>query len=99
LQVIAMGHSLREAMYFLYIRTTKSDDLWMSLHYSSEHNGSFVALHFNWDPAKHAMIERRLLPALDKTLTPFDARPHWGKFFISREKQFLATYPKLGEFK
>jgi len=84
-------------MTLMVIRTTKSDDLWMSSQ-SGQNDGGHVAINIIWDPTKIAEVAAAL-PALDQALAPFGARPHWGKFNVPNPRQFLPNYPKLNEFK
>jgi len=39
-----------------------------------------------------------LLPVLEAELSPYDARPHWGKLFTTSSKDLRRLYPKLPEF-
>lgn len=71
------------------IRTIAADDLWMSPFYERD----CVAIHFTWKPDWVAV--RDVLPDLEAALAPFDARPHWGKLFLTpprplpRQEDFL----------
>ncbi|MFP3670394.1 D-arabinono-1,4-lactone oxidase, partial [Priestia sp. SIMBA_032] len=53
------------------LRTTASDDLWLSMAYRRES----LAIHFTWRnmPAEVAAV----LPRIEAALAPFGARPHW----------------------
>ena len=57
------------------IRTVAADDLWMSTCYRQPS----VTIHFTWKQDWPAV--RRLLPVIEKELSPFQPRPHWGKLF------------------
>ena len=57
------------------IRTIAADDLWMSTCYRQPS----VTIHFTWKPDWPAVS--RLLPVIEKELSPFQPRPHWGKLF------------------
>src|SRR5579862_4796198 len=52
------------------IRTIAADDLWMSTCYRRPS----VTIHFTWKPDWPAV--RRLLPVIEKELSPFQPRPH-----------------------
>ena len=41
---------------------------------------------------------RRLLPVIEKELSPFGVRPHWGKLFTLSPKELRSRYKKLPEF-
>jgi xylitol oxidase len=74
------------------IRTIAADDLWMSMAYRQPS----IAIHFTWKPDWPAV--KRVLPAIEKELGPFQARPHWGKLFTLAPAELRARYPKMGDF-
>jgi xylitol oxidase len=74
------------------IRTIAADDLWMSTCY---HQPS-VTIHFTWKQDWPAV--RRLLPVIEKELSPFQPRPHWGKLFTLSPAQLRSRYEKLADF-
>lgn len=74
------------------IRTIAADDLWMSMAYRQPS----LAIHFTWKPDWPAV--KRVLPAIEKELGPFQARPHWGKLFTLAPAELRARYPKMGDF-
>jgi xylitol oxidase len=74
------------------IRAIAADDLWMSTCY---HQPS-VTIHFTWKPDWPAV--RRLLPVIEKELSPFQPRPHWGKLFTLEPAQLRSRYEKLADF-
>lgn len=74
------------------IRAIAADDLWMSPCYQQP----CVTIHFTWKQDWPAV--RQLLPVIEKELTPFQARPHWGKLFTMSPQQLHASYKKLPEF-
>jgi alditol oxidase len=74
------------------IRTIAADNLWMSPAYQRDS----VALHFTWKqdwPAVSAV-----LPVIEKELSPFNARPHWGKLFTMSPAVLKSRYPRLAAF-
>lgn len=75
------------------VRTIAADTLWMSPCYQR----ASAALHFTW--VKDWDAVRKVLPVIEEQLTPFDARPHWGKLFTMAPARLQALYPKLGEFR
>ncbi|TDE97499.1 FAD-binding protein [Occultella glacieicola] len=74
------------------IRTIAGDDLWLS----STEGGDRVAFHLTF--AREPDAVRALLPRIEDALDPFDARPHWGKWFTTSPERLAALYPRLGDF-
>ena len=74
------------------IRTIAADDFWMSPCYKQ----NSVTIHFTLKPDWPAVS--KLLPVIERTLSPFDVRPHWGKLFTLAPEQLRARYEKLPEF-
>jgi len=74
------------------IRTIAADELWMSTCYRQPS----VTIHFTWKQDWPAV--RRLLPVIEKELSPFQPRPHWGKLFTLSAAELRSRYERLGEF-
>jgi xylitol oxidase len=74
------------------IRTIAGDDLWMSMCYRQPS----VAIHFTWKPDCPAV--RNVLPAIERELSPFLPRPHWGKLFTMTPAELRLRYEKLNDF-
>jgi xylitol oxidase len=74
------------------IRTIAADEMWMSTCYRRPS----VTIHFTWKPDWPAV--KRLLPVIEKELSPFQPRPHWGKLFTLSAADFGSRYERLGEF-
>jgi xylitol oxidase len=74
------------------IRAIAADDLWMSPCYQQP----CVTIHFTWKQDWPAVSQ--LLPVIEKELSPFQARPHWGKLFTMPPQQLQSHYKKLPEF-
>ncbi|MGA8597853.1 MAG: D-arabinono-1,4-lactone oxidase [Bryobacteraceae bacterium] len=74
------------------IRTIAADDLWMSTCYQQPS----VAIHFTWKPDWPAV--RNVLPVVERELSPFQPRPHWGKLFTMPPAELRRRYEKLNEF-
>jgi xylitol oxidase len=74
------------------IRTLAADDLWMSTCYRQPS----VTIHFTWKQDWPAV--RRLLPVIEKELSPFQPRPHWGKLFTLSPAELQSRYEKLPDF-
>ncbi len=75
------------------VRTVAADALWMSTAYGRPS----VALHFTWQPDWEGV--RRVLPAIEAVLAPFDPRPHWGKVFTMSAEAVGACYARLPTFR
>ncbi len=74
------------------IRTIAADNFWMSPCYKQP----CVTIHFTWKQDWPAVS--KLLPVIEKELSPFKARPHWGKLFSISPAQLSSIYEKLPEF-
>jgi len=75
------------------LRTTASDDLWLSMAYRRES----LAIHFTWRnmPAEVAAV----LPRIEAALAPFGARPHWGKWHAMTADRITDLYPRMTDFR
>ena len=50
-------------------------------------------------PAENgATAVSRLLPVIEKELSPFQPRPHWGKLFTLPPAELRSRYDKLADF-
>ena len=74
------------------IRTIAADNLWMSPCYKQPS----VTIHFTWKPDWPAVS--KLLPVVERELSSFQVRPHWGKLFTVSPEQLKASYEKLPDF-
>jgi xylitol oxidase len=83
----ALADVLRPVLQVCEIRTVAADRLWMSPMYERD----TVALHFTWIRDQSA-VEAVLAP-LETAFSVFQARPHWGKVFLS-----APHYPRGDEF-
>jgi len=75
------------------LRTIEADELWMS----PCHERASLAIHFTWKPEWDAVSQ--LLPVIERELTPFQVRPHWGKLFTIPSSQLRGRYERWDEFK
>ena len=80
-------------LFISEIRTIAADELWMSPCY---HKKS-VAIHFTWKQDIDAVMG--LLPLIETALSPFEARPHWGKLFTMSPSVLASRIEKLEDFK
>jgi len=94
IQAIArLGKQIGPHLFITEIRTIAADNLWMS----PCHNQTSVTIHFTWKQETEAVM--KLLPLIEKELSPFNARPHWGKIFTLAPKVLESRYEKLNDFK
>jgi xylitol oxidase len=75
------------------IRTIAADDLWMSTAYRQPS----VAIHFTWKQDWQAV--RAVLPLIERELSTFQPRPHWGKLFTVPPDELRRRYEKLDDFR
>ena len=74
------------------IRAIAADNLWLSPCYEQP----CVTIHFTWKQDWPAV--KNLLPVIERELTPFNARPHWGKLFTTPPAELKRIYEKLPDF-
>jgi len=74
------------------IRAIAADNLWLSPCYKQP----CVTIHFTWKQDWPAV--KNLLPVIERELTPFNARPHWGKLFTTPPAELKRIYEKLPDF-
>ncbi|HEV2296551.1 MAG TPA: FAD-binding protein [Tepidisphaeraceae bacterium] len=89
----AMSERIAPHLQISEVRSIAADDLWMS----PCHRQPCIAIHFTW--RKDWPAVRALLPVIEAQLSPFDARPHWGKLFTIFPAQLQPLYPKLEDFR
>lgn len=80
-------------LFISEIRAIDADDLWLSPCYQRPS----VTIHFTWKPEWEAV--RGLLPVIEKELSPFKVRPHWGKLFTLDPPTLRSRYERLDDFK
>jgi alditol oxidase len=74
------------------IRTIAADDLWIS----PAHGRDSVAFHFTWLPDATAVAA--VLAAVEATLAPYAARPHWAKVSTVPAQEVARLYPRYDDF-
>ncbi|WP_163542702.1 FAD-binding protein [Occultella kanbiaonis] len=87
-----LGEAMAPVLQVSEIRTVAADDLWLS----AAEGGDRVAFHLTF--AREPDAVRALLPRIEDALDPFDARPHWGKWFTTGPGRLETLYPRLGDF-
>ncbi|SFD04014.1 xylitol oxidase [Nocardioides terrae] len=91
--VRAIGQLVEPELLVSEIRTIAGDDLWLS----GAYGGDAAALHFTW--ARHPLQVHPLVERVEEALSPFGARPHWGKVFRSQEAAIAPLYPRWTDFR
>lgn len=90
--VAGMREAIAPLLLVSEIRTVAKDSLWLSPCYERD----ALAIHFTW--RKDSAAVARLLPQIEAALSPFAARPHWGKLFTLSPAQVRALYPRFDDF-
>jgi len=76
------------------IRSVAKDDWWLSPHFGRDS----IGLHFTWKHDQAALVGR-VLPLLEAALAPFQARPHWGKLFLTTPAALDDLYPHMDDYR
>ena len=79
-------------MFVTEIRCIAADNFWMSTAYKRES----VSIHFTWKPDINGVF--KILPEIQASLKPFEARPHWGKIFTLTANELKDCYPMFNDF-
>lgn len=90
--VHAIAERIAPVLLISEIRTIAGDDMWLSPAYGED----AIAFHFTWAPDTAAVLP--VVAALEKQLSPFGARPHWGKLFTTAPDVVRARYPHFADF-
>jgi alditol oxidase len=88
-----MGQRIGPHLLISEIRTIAADELWLSTCYQRDS----VAIHFTWKQDWPAV--RKLLPEIERELSPFGVRPHWGKLFTLSPDVLASRYDRLADFR
>ena len=89
----SLAERIRPILQGCEIRTVAEDRLWMSMSYGEP----AVGFHFTWKPAPEPVWD--LLGDLERILSPFDARPHWGKVFRADARTIALLYDRYADFR
>jgi alditol oxidase len=93
LAISRMGKQIGPHLFISEIRTIAADDLWLS----PCRNQPSVAIHFTWKQDWPAV--RNLLPLIEKELSAYNVKPHWGKLFTMPANVLASRYEKMDDFK
>jgi alditol oxidase len=75
--VRSLAARIQPVLQVTELRTIAADSLWMSPQYGQPTAG----IHFTWKREPDAV--ESVLAEVEAALAPFEARPHWGKLFLS----------------
>ncbi len=87
-----ISSTLRPLVLVSEIRTIAADTLWMS----PEYGRNSVAIHFTFK-REPAAVDAALLE-VERALSEFHARPHWGKRFLMQAPEIQPLYPRVDDF-
>ena len=90
--VRALAGSIRPLLLVSEMRRVAADRLWMSMNGEED----AVAIHFTWKRDPEAVQE--LVAQIEEALTPFEARPHWGKVFHADAAALAPRYRRHADF-
>ncbi|HLZ55760.1 MAG TPA: D-arabinono-1,4-lactone oxidase [Ktedonosporobacter sp.] len=88
----ALADGIRPILLVSEIRRVAADRLWMSMNYEEDS----VAIHFTWKREQNAVLE--MVTRIEDALTPFEARPHWGKVFYADAGAIALLYKRHSDF-
>lgn len=88
----AMKNTIYPQLMISEIRAVAADQHWMSTCYQRDG----IAFHFTWKPNWPEV--RKILPRIEAELSPYAARPHWGKLFTMKPEVLHSRYPKIDDF-
>jgi xylitol oxidase len=83
---------MRPILQVCEIRRVAADRLWMSMNYEEDS----VGFHFTWKREPDAVQE--MVAQIEDALTPFEARPHWGKVFHADAAAIALLYKRHSDF-
>jgi len=88
----ALADGMRPILQVCEIRRVAADRLWMSMNYEEDS----VGFHFTWKREPDAVQE--MVAQIEDALTPFEARPHWGKVFHADAAAIAPLYKRHSDF-
>ena len=90
--VRALADRIRPLLQVSEIRRVAADRLWMSMNYEQDS----VGIHFTWKREPDAV--QVMVAQIEDALTPFEARPHWGKVFHADAAAIAPLYKRHFDF-
>jgi xylitol oxidase len=88
----ALADKIRPLLQVSEIRRVAADRLWMSMNYEED----CVGIHFTWKREPDAVL--KMVIQIEDALTPFEARPHWGKVFHADAAAIAPLYQRHSDF-
>lgn len=80
-----------ELAHSMEIRSVAADELSASPFCGTD----AMAIHLTWRRDPSAVLAA--LPQIEAALAPFDARPHWGKLYVTAPERLHELFPRLGD--
>jgi xylitol oxidase len=90
--VRALADRIRPILQVSEIRRVAADLLWMSMNYEQDS----VGIHFTWKREPDAV--QQMIIQIEDALSPFEARPHWGKVFHADAAAIAPLYKRHSDF-
>jgi alditol oxidase len=90
--VRALADRIRPILQVSEIRRVAADQLWMSMNYEEDS----VGIHFTWKREPDAVQD--IVAQIENALTPYEARPHWGKVFHANAAAIAPLYKRHSDF-
>jgi alditol oxidase len=90
--VRALADGMRPILQVSEIRRVAADRLWMSMNYEEDS----VGIHFTWKREPDAV--QQMVAQIEDVLSPFEARPHWGKVFHADAAAIAPRYKRHSDF-
>ncbi len=87
-----LGERIAPVLQIAEIRTIAAEDLWLS----PSQGRATVGLHFTWKPDIEAVTP--VLTAIEESLMPLGARPHWAKVFVTDPETLRQRYERSADF-
>lgn len=91
--VRAHSARLQPLLHVCELRTMAGDELWLS----PTQGEDVLCVAFTWKKLAEPVLE--LLPVIERSLSPFGARPHWGKLTSLGRDEIRELYPRLPSFR
>jgi alditol oxidase len=88
----SLGDRISPQLHATEIRTTASDDLWLS----PAHGRDSLCIGFTW--RKHPTEVMALLADIEAALATYEPRPHWGKLFTFNDEDLARRFSRLPDF-
>ena len=92
MEIEGLHKKISPLLFVTEIRCIAADNFWMSTAYKRES----VSIHFTWKPDINGVLN--ILPEIQASLKPFQARPHWGKIFTLTANELKDCYPMFNDF-